>query len=70
MKYGVLVAGQNTAVSTILIVGLLLSYLINTLVNIWTAYLLVVGRLHAKGFRWLIVSNFLYLLAQLYLFLT
>ncbi len=70
MRYGVMVPGQNSVVSTVLVVGLLMAYLINTLVNIWTAYLLIVGRLNARGLKWLIIVNFLYLLAQLYLFLT
>jgi hypothetical protein len=70
MRYGVMVPGQNSAVSTILIVGLLMAYLINTLVNIWSGYLFICGRIKEKTPKWLLIINFLFLLAQLYLFFT
>lgn len=69
MKYGV-VLRQSSATSTILVVGLLLAYLINTVVNLWSGYLFMLGRLKGKVSRWLLIVNFLFLMIQLYLFLT
>lgn len=68
MKYITLLYGQSTTQSTILVMGLLMAYFINTGVNLWSGLLFIRGALNRKVPRWLLMVNFLFLLTQLYLF--
>jgi hypothetical protein len=68
MKYIFLLRQQSATVSTILVMGLLMAYIVNTAVNLWTSLLFLKGKLNNKAPRLLIIVNFLFLLAQLYLF--
>jgi hypothetical protein len=68
IKYIPLLRQQSATQSTILVIGLLMAYLVNTAVNLWTGLLFIKGKLNNKASRWLLIVNFLFLLAQLYLF--
>jgi hypothetical protein len=70
MKYVQLFPRQSTSESTLLITGLLLAYGVNGGVNICTGLLFSIRKLPGTVARWLIIANFLFLLAQLYLFFT
>jgi hypothetical protein len=68
MRYIPMLTQQTNTKGTILVMGLLMAYLINTGVNFWSGLLFINGRLKTNSSRWLIIVNFLFLLAQLYLF--
>jgi hypothetical protein len=67
MKYGNLLP-EGGLRSTVLVTGLFMAYLVNTLVNLLTGLLLLRGRFPLNLPRWLMVSNFLFLIPQLYIF--
>lgn len=60
----------GSVVSTIIIAGLILSFVVNSIVNIWYALVLVRRQPLRKVVPvWLAVINFLFLIVQLYLVL-
>jgi len=53
--------------STIVVTGLVMAYVVNLFVNLWSVVLLLQHKLWGKAPRWLIIINFLFLIAQVYL---
>jgi hypothetical protein len=61
---------EGELISTIIILGYVLSVLVNVLVNISVAMLLCFGRLRKAGISaWLLIVNFLFFVTQLVLIL-
>lgn len=71
-RYGPTVLSNNDIVSTVIVLGWLLSIVVNMLVNVWAlvAWAFRKGRLQVPA--WLLVINFIFLIVQLtiILFLT
>jgi hypothetical protein len=68
-RYGPPILENNDVISTIIVLGWLLSIGINLLVNLWAlvAWSFRKGRLEVP--RWLLIVNFIFLLAQLIIIL-
>jgi len=71
-RYGPPILSNNDIISTIIVLGWLMAIIVNILVNLWAlvAWSFRKGALHVP--RWLLIVNFIFLLAQLttILFLT
>jgi hypothetical protein len=64
----ILEIGLGTLVGMILALGLLLSFVVNPVVNVWYAVVLVRRQpLRIKAPVWLAIVNFIFLILQLYL---
>ncbi|HEY4061208.1 MAG TPA: hypothetical protein VGM30_04875 [Puia sp.] len=58
-------------VSTVIVLGYMLSILVNVVVNCWLIGLLLLKRLRAAGIPlWLLIINFLFFILQLVLFIS
>ncbi len=54
--------------STVVVTGLVLANIVNLFVNFATGILFIIKKLPGDVPRWLIITNFIFLLAQSYLF--
>ena len=68
MKYYNIIPSKDLQ-STVIVLGLVVSQILNIIVNIVTGVLFVRSRMHGNVPRWLLMINFLFLLAQLYLYI-
>jgi len=68
-RYGPAVLENNTITSTIIVLGWLMAVGVNVLVNLWAlvAWSFRKGKLQVPS--WLLIVNFIFLLAQLTIFL-
>jgi hypothetical protein len=67
LKYYVFIP-KGDLQSTVIITGLVIANAVNGIVNLCTGILLLQKKLPADIPRWLMISNFIFLLPQLYLF--
>jgi hypothetical protein len=70
MKYYSFFEQQKNVKGTVLIMGLVMAFFLNIFANLWAAILFVSNKLKTQVPRWLLFINFLFLVAQLYLYFT
>ncbi len=67
LKYYVFIP-KGDLQSTVIITGLVIANIVNGFVNLWTGFLLSQRKLPAGIPGWLMITNFIFLIPQLYLF--